>query len=384
MWTLASHTTPANAGITAYVSSGTGVATLPDGTLVTAYPMNSDVYYQVGAGPVQTWSSGECCVYDMTLAYDNGVVWAAWSNNGTTPSTQGLFVRTIYPVLGPVIKAPKSTSKDGYAAIGQGAAFTARNGGGTYFAYCVGYPFCETVVLWQVGTSQVLKVPESADAAQVAISAAPSGRLWIGWASEADEVYAVRTNTKANGFGAVRHLPAPKKSQGVYDLFIEGTRARADIVFNDSIGDLAPAGLRRPDAQGRGRPVVRLARREDRLQGHRRRRRRPGGDGQGQVERQQAHVQDRREREVQDHVPQDGQEQDQGERHEGGLRPGRDEAQGQLRSQRTRTTDLPRVSRSSMSCRARPKPSRSYVAPIGGSIAPASSNGSRAAHCCCM
>ncbi len=98
----------------------------------------------------------------------------------------------------------------------------------------MGYPFCETVVLWQVGTSQVLKVPESADAAQVAISAAPSGRLWIGWASEADEVYAVRTNTKANGFGAVRHLPAPKKSQGVYDLFIEGTRARADIVFNDS------------------------------------------------------------------------------------------------------------------------------------------------------
>ena len=46
--------------------------------------------------------------------------------------------------------------------------------------------------------------------------------------------------------------------------------------------------------------------------------------------------------------------------------------QGVLRTlaQRTRTTDLPRVRRSSMSWRACPKPSRSYVAPTGGSIAP--------------
>lgn len=37
-WTLAPNTSPAVAGNTGYVSSGTGVTTLADGTLVTAYP----------------------------------------------------------------------------------------------------------------------------------------------------------------------------------------------------------------------------------------------------------------------------------------------------------------------------------------------------------
>ena len=51
---------------------------------------------------------------------------------------------------------------------------------------------------------------------------------------------------------------------------------------------------------------------------------------------------------------------------------------------RTRTTDLPRVRRSSMSASARPKSSSSYVAPIGGLMTPASIIGTSSAHCCCM
>ena len=235
VWTLAPSTTPANAGTTGYASYGTGVTTLADGTLVTAYPLNSTIYYQVGVGAaVQSFEVGDCCAYDMTLAQDNGVVWAAWSANGDTDNTRGIFVREIYPVLGPVLKAPKSSTNDGYLALAQGVAMTARSGGGTYVTYCTGYPFCDTMVLWKVGTGSTTKVPGSKNAAQVAISDAPSGRLWIAWATDSDEVYAIRTDTTTKGFGALRHLAPPKKSLGVYDLGVEGSRARADVVFNDS------------------------------------------------------------------------------------------------------------------------------------------------------
>jgi hypothetical protein len=235
LWTLAPNTTPANAGTTGYASYGTGVATLADGTLVTAYPLNTTIYYQVGVGTaMQSFEVGDCCAYDMTLAQDNGVVWAAWSANGDTDSTRGIFVRQIYPTLGATLKAPKSSTNDGYLQLAQGVAMTVRSGGGTYLTYCTGYPFCDTMVLWKIGTSGTTKVPGSKNAVQVAISDAPSGRLWIAWATDGDEVYAIRTDTKANGFGALRHLPPPKKSLGVYDLGVEGSRARADIVFNDS------------------------------------------------------------------------------------------------------------------------------------------------------
>ena len=49
--------------------------------------------------------------------------------------------------------------------------------------------------------------------------------------------------------------------------------------------------------------------------------------------------------------------------------------------QRTRSTDLPSVRRSSMSTSACPISVRSYVAPIGGRMAPEVIRGSRASHC---
>jgi hypothetical protein len=234
-WTLAPNTAPAVAGTTGYVSYGTGATTLPDGTLVAAYPLNSTIYYQVGAGPLQTFDVADCCAYDMTLVQDNGVVWAAWSNNGDTEDSSGIFVRTVYPSLGPVSKAPGSSTTSGYLQLAQAVAMSARNGGGVYLSYCKGYPLCDSLVLWKVGSSSTTKVPGSKDAAQVSMSAAPSGRLWIAWATGSDEIFAIRTNTTAQGFGALRHLPQPKQSLGVYDIAIEGSRARADLLFNDSV-----------------------------------------------------------------------------------------------------------------------------------------------------
>jgi hypothetical protein len=228
---------PALAANTGYVSYGTGVTTLADGTLVSAYPLNTTVYYQIGAGPPLSFEVADCCAYDVTLVQDGGVVYAAWYANGDAASDMGAFVRTIYPTLGPIVQVPGSVSvfsgSPGTIANSQHTAMATRTGGGVYIAFCKGYPSCDSVVLWKYGTNKLLKVPQSQGATHVAISPAPSGRLWIAFEDEDDNLHAVRTNAKATKFGAVRTLKQPKSADSVYKIGIEGTRARADLLFND-------------------------------------------------------------------------------------------------------------------------------------------------------
>jgi hypothetical protein len=149
----------------------------------------------------------------------------------------GEFVRTIYPTLGPIVQVPGSVSTfgglPGTIANSQHTAMAARNGGGVYIASCKGYPTCDNVVLWQVGTTKLRKIPHSEGASHVAISAAPSGRLWIAFEDTSDDLHAVRTNTSATRFGTQRTIKRPKSAGSVYKIAIEGTRARADLLFND-------------------------------------------------------------------------------------------------------------------------------------------------------
>ena len=270
----------------------------------------------------------------MTLAYDSGVVWAAWyEQRRRRRRRMGLFVRTIYPALGPIIKAPESTSTDGGTLSTQPGRRDRR-------------PQRRRDLLRLLRGLSVLRQRRAVEGRQLPGAQGPRvGRRRAGGhlgrrrpagcgspgTPRPTRSDAVRTNTNGE---RVRRGAAPAGAEEVPGRLrpvIEGTRARADIVFNDGTAIWHQQVFVGLTLKAEAGPVDRLARREDQLQGHRRRRRRPGGDGQGQVERQQAHLQDRRQREVQDHLPEDGQEQDQGERHEGGLRPGRDEAQGQLR-----------------------------------------------------
>jgi hypothetical protein len=135
------------------------------------------------------------------------------------------------------MKVPGSTStfsgSPGSLNPSQRVAMTTRNGGGVYVALCKGYPSCDSVVLWKVGTSKLRKVPGSKDASHVSISPAPSGRLWIAFDDTSENLHAVRTNTSATKFGAVRTIKRPKKGGDSYHIWIEGTRARADLLYND-------------------------------------------------------------------------------------------------------------------------------------------------------
>jgi hypothetical protein len=234
-WTLSPQAAvTANTG---YASSGSGATTLPDGTLVAAYPQGDTIYYQVGANAPLSFDVPDCCAYHMTLAQDAGVVYAAWYANGDGEPNMGQFVRTIYPTLGPVMKVPGSSDtfsgNPGALDPSQHVAMTTRNGGGVYIAFCQGYPTCDSVRLWRIGADKALKLPGSKDASHVSISPAPSGRLWIAFDDTSDNLHAVRTNTTAKEFGAVRTIQRPQQGDDSYHIWIEGTRARADLLYND-------------------------------------------------------------------------------------------------------------------------------------------------------
>ena len=72
-----------------------------------------------------SFSVPECCVYDMSLVSDGfKAVWAAWAANGSSPGRQDVFVRTVFPTLGPVMQAPAAVtngdSLDTGQAVGHG------------------------------------------------------------------------------------------------------------------------------------------------------------------------------------------------------------------------------------------------------------------------
>jgi hypothetical protein len=78
-------------------------------------------------------------------------------------------------------------------------------------------------------------VPHSRFATTIALSAAPSGRLWVAWADNIPRVRAVRTGRSGLSMGAVRNVGLPKGKSAAYSLAIEGSRGRGDIVVN--VGD---------------------------------------------------------------------------------------------------------------------------------------------------
>jgi hypothetical protein len=217
-------------------SYGTAATTLADGTPIAAYPLNSTITWHVGTAPGadQTFTVDGCCAYDLAMVRDGDNVWLGWYGNGGTAATNGTFVRQIYPTLGPIAKAPGSSVGADSLPTGR-VALAARSGGGVFAAYCVGYPNCDHVALWNVGTGKVSKVPASRYVAYIALSPGPSGRLWLSWSDNIPAVKAVRTGRNGSGFTPVRTVGMPAGKASVYDLSLEGSTGRGDIVIQ--VGD---------------------------------------------------------------------------------------------------------------------------------------------------
>lgn len=232
----------------AYSGYGTGATQLSNGTPVTAATLNSSMAVRVGAiettsadvvrdaAPDAEFTSPSCCRYDTSLVNVGDTIWAAWYGNGSTEDTVGTFVQQVYPSAGPVLKAPQSS--DGLSGLSsdQTVAIVARPGGGAVVAYRIGYPTSDKIGLWTVGSSRptIVRAP---GANQVALSAAPSGRMWLAWTTEDDQVFAARTAPTGLRVGAVRSLGAPSRGQSIWKIAVEGSLAQATVLVNDDGAD---------------------------------------------------------------------------------------------------------------------------------------------------
>jgi hypothetical protein len=221
-----------------YASYGTGATLLPDGTSIQGYPLNSDFTWRIGTTPLpvspatpadQAFTIAGGSLLHTTLVQAGGNVWAAWYDQGTD---NGYFVRQIHPALGPVLKAPGQTADT--LNPDQAIPMVVRPDGSIVMAYCIGYPTCSSVGLWELGTSTVHKVPGSKGADAITMDTGPTGRLWVAWV--ADEIVATRSSASGFSFGALRRAGKPDRDLSIYRLQVEASRGEASLVANDGEG----------------------------------------------------------------------------------------------------------------------------------------------------
>lgn len=230
-WTLQSA--PLTQSENGYASYGTGATTLADGSPVVSFPLNRTLTWNVGGGADQTDEFGACCLYNSTLARDaNDRLFVAFAANGSEPANAGVFVKQLLPAAGTTIKAPQSTkgASADFVMASQSTPLVER-GGSFFTAYCLGYPTCTGVGLWEIGTPKPLVVPGSAGAQEYAVAVGPGGRIWVAWADTGDRVRVAHTGTDNLRFGAVTTIKPPS-GKTVYGIAVNASDGSADVVVN--------------------------------------------------------------------------------------------------------------------------------------------------------
>ena len=221
-----------------------GATATKDGTPIAVWATPNGLRYRSGVDPagadVVVPLPG-CCASEPNAATDSakGQSYIAWASSAAQAS--GILVQPIGPdrVTGQRLYAPGSASKGRAAAVppGERVAISSRRGaGGVYVAYGVGYPTVKGVALWLVGASRAaLRLPVGG-AADIALAAAPDGRLWLAWARNGTS-YVTRTNRAATRAEPVRAISSPPRTTSIWRVQGEGSLGPLDLVANiDAVG----------------------------------------------------------------------------------------------------------------------------------------------------
>jgi hypothetical protein len=226
----------------AYSGYGLAATLLSDGTPVTASVLDDGVVHRAGAisatDPMTVQAAAAdsafalpaCCGYDLSMVSAHGRTWLAWYANGGTPASNGVFVRQVYPALGPVSKVPGSSVGASSIDPGQRVALVARPDGSVVLAYLVGYPVARGVGLWRVGAPSAKVVAAGRGATRVALSVGATGRLWLAWADREGGVFAARSAVTGLTLGAPRFWGRPHHASPVRALTVDGALARGTVL----------------------------------------------------------------------------------------------------------------------------------------------------------
>ncbi|MBO0840624.1 MAG: carboxypeptidase regulatory-like domain-containing protein [Sciscionella sp.] len=215
------------------------------GVLAAAFPGfwtdGHGVAYRVGVSPTipATGSDQHISLTGGDTAYKTGIVsniagsgdfYVAWAQEFSN-SHDGIYVKDVSAGTA-TRKAPQTgTDTINHLGVFANLAIANRNtNSGVYLAYCTNTSTCQ-LKLWHVGATSAITVPSSTNAGNVAISAGPSGRLWVAWYNAStNKVSVVRTNKAASKFGPVATFATPCFEHGLLGLS-GGSYGRLDVAM---------------------------------------------------------------------------------------------------------------------------------------------------------
>ena len=223
----------------ASAAADVGAGLAKDGTPVVAWVFGGSLRYHWGVGPTTrdlAVPSAGCCATDPDVATDpaDGKTYVGWASGAAGES--GQFVQAIGPdgPIGRPLSAPGSAGKrrTGAAAPGQRVAIAAGSAGsGVYLAYAVGFPKVRTVALWRVGQTAAALRLSAPGATEIALAAAPEGRLWLAWQRNG-KVFTTRTNRFATKAEPVQTLTPPPRTTGIWHVQGDGSLGLLDLVID--------------------------------------------------------------------------------------------------------------------------------------------------------
>jgi hypothetical protein len=215
------------------------------GALASAFPggwvNGHGVLYRVGVSPTipATGSDQHIPLAGGDTAYKTGVVadtagngdfYVAWAQTFSN-AHDGYYVKDV--TAGSAVRKAPLSGTNSITRLGQFADLAIANRNthaGVYVAYCSKTSTCQ-LKLWHVGAATAMTVPSSKNAGDVAISAGPSGRLWLAWYNEnTNKVSVVRTNKAASKFGPVATFATPCFEHGLIGLS-GGSYGRLDVAM---------------------------------------------------------------------------------------------------------------------------------------------------------
>ena len=216
------------------IPEGVGAAVKPDGTPAFVYAHTFVVGFHTGLdsseADLNLVPGTKCCGYNPNAVFEsNGNGYVAWYSN--VDGEVGTYVQQVTPTLGDKQIVPESATDGRAVAPSQRTPIVARAGGGTYVAYCNGYPTCTRVMLWKVGSAAPITVATGTDIEAVTLAAAPDGRLWVLWEDAfAETLYASRSDESATEMGVPAPFTAPTGTDTVWKLTADATDDALDVL----------------------------------------------------------------------------------------------------------------------------------------------------------
>lgn len=216
-----------------------GAAAARDRTSIVVWTTPTGLRYRYDVDPTVTdavVALPRCCASEPNAATDvaTGQSYLAWASSAARSS--GILVQPIAArsASGQPLYAPGSAAKGRVAAVspGERVALSSRLGaGGVYVAYAVGYPAVKGVALWAVGARHAAFRIPAEGASDIALAAAPNGRLWLAW-TRAGTIYMTRTNRAATRIEPVRTVKSPPKTTSIWRVQGDGSLGPLDLVSN--------------------------------------------------------------------------------------------------------------------------------------------------------